>query len=200
MWLEAHSGNNVSYPRSHNGGCLSTAASAQLLQYSCGTAVCLTVSGSVVTCLLGAYHVCCMLIQQMADFEAWLSKVVPSRCCEAYGWWWASKVLVTTRSFHLAANCSGCKCARSDESDAGLVESAQLRLRTSQDRRRVCCAVRLSRVVNLELLLKFGPKAWRVHNARLSSSNTRCQLSRSFVIPQQQVPAVTHVCSPSRNM
>lgn len=32
-----------------------------------------------------------------------------------------------------------------------------------------------NRVVNLELMLKFGPKAWRVHNARLASSNTRLE-------------------------
>lgn len=32
-----------------------------------------------------------------------------------------------------------------------------------------------NRVVNLELLLKFGPKAWRVHNTRLSSSNARLE-------------------------
>ncbi len=29
-------------------------------------------------------------------------------------------------------------------------------------------------MVNLELLLKFGPKAWRVHNACLAAVNSRC--------------------------
>jgi Breast carcinoma amplified sequence 2 (BCAS2) len=36
------------------------------------------------------------------------------------------------------------------------------------------CAMSICRVINLELLLKFGPKAWRVQNASLGAANARC--------------------------
>lgn len=45
-----------------------------------------------------------------------------------------------------------------------------------------------NRVVNLELLLNFGPKAWRVHNARLSSSNSRLEAEVAHL--KSQVDAV----------
>ena len=37
----------------------------------------------------------------------------------------------------------------------------------------------ICRVINLELLLKFGPKAWRVQNASLGAANARCALAVS---------------------
>ena len=30
------------------------------------------------------------------------------------------------------------------------------------------------RLMNLEMLLKFGPAAWKVHNASLEAHNSRC--------------------------
>jgi len=37
-----------------------------------------------------------------------------------------------------------------------------------------CCCKVLCRLMNLELLLKFGPTSWKVHNASLEAYNSRC--------------------------
>ena len=61
------------------------------------------------------------------------------------------------------------------------------------------------RVINLELLLKFGPKAWRVQNASLGAANARFASSGisttsccTLTLSTMQCPALINSCRPAR--